>query len=263
MEGEDKREGIVDLTERQTNRRVGIDPNRDATRLGRDSAGKEQNRNDEVASVHAFRSKKSHTRISTLEAILQKRTLNHMKLPIFFLALTLPLALTAAASEENGWVETYGRLLNTYVTSSGVKYAEWKKNSADVKSIAEVTDAIGKTSVESMNKNDQLAFYINAYNAWILHGALEKYPTSSVKDLFFRFFTADNIRVAGKQTSFKKLEDEVIRGKFHNPGVHFALNCASRSCPPLSREPFKGDGLDAQTRRARACFHQLRERRAL
>ena len=97
-----------------------------------------------------------------------------------------------------------------------------------------------------MSKDDQLAFYINAYNAWILHGAIEKYPTKSVKDTFFRFFTADNIKVAGKQTSFKRLEDDVIRGKFHNPGVHFALNCASRSCPPLDREPFKGDGLDGK-----------------
>ncbi len=159
--------------------------------------------------------------------------------------LAITFTVSAAPAETN-WLGTYGRLLNTYVTSSGVKYSEWKRNSADVTALGEVTDAISKASVESMNRNDQLAFYINAYNAWILHGALEKYPTNSVKDLLFRFFTADNIRVAGQQTSFKKLEDNVIRGKFHNPGVHFALNCASRSCPPLSREPFKSDSLDAK-----------------
>lgn len=178
-----------------------------------------------------------------------------IKLALLFLALLLPLASNVtAAPPDNGWAETYGRVLNTYVTSSGVKYSEWKKNSADVKALAGVTEAIAQESVASLGKNDQLAFYINAYNAWILHGALEKYPTSSVKDLFFRFFTADNIRVAGQQTSFKKLEDNVIRGKFHNPGVHFALNCASRSCPPLSREPFKGDSLDGKLEELARAF---------
>ena len=170
-----------------------------------------------------------------------------MKIPSRILALTFALTSTlSAAPKEGGWEETYGMLLAKYVTPTGVKYAEWKKNSADVKALGEVTEAIGKAPVDSMSKNDQLAFYINAYNAWILHGAVEKYPTNSVKDLFFRFFTADNIKVAGQQTSFKKLEDNVIRGKFHNPGVHFALNCASRSCPPLNREPFKGDSLEGR-----------------
>ncbi len=170
-----------------------------------------------------------------------------MKLSLLLPAAILAFAATLSAAPKNGgWVDNYGNLLAKYVTPSGVKYGEWKKNDGDMKALKEVVDAIGSEEVGSLSKGQQLAFYINAYNAWILHNALAEYPTSSVKDFFFRFFTGDNIKVAGHQTSFKKLEDDVIRGNFHNPGVHFALNCASKSCPPLNREPFKGETLDGK-----------------
>lgn len=157
-------------------------------------------------------------------------------------------------AEETGWTETYNHLLKQYVTPGGVKYAEWKKNSADMQAIGAVVDSISKESLSSRGEKERLAFYINAYNAWILHGALAKYPTKSVKDTFFRFFTANNIKVAGEQMSFNHLEKDVIRGKFSDPHVHFALNCASRSCPPLMPEAFTGDKVDAQMEKLAVAF---------
>ena len=58
---------------------------------------------------------------------------------------------------------------------------------------------------DPLGEKDRLAFYVNAYNAWILREALAKYPTKSVKDLLFTFFTGKRIKVAGQQTSFDKL----------------------------------------------------------
>jgi hypothetical protein len=109
-----------------------------------------------------------------------------------------------------------------------------------------VVDAIGSANVSGLGQKEQLAFYINAYNAWILHEALGKYPTASVKDTLFTFFTSKRIKVAGQQTSFKRLEDDIIRAKFDEPRIHVALNCASQSCPPLLSEPFQAEKLDAQ-----------------
>jgi hypothetical protein len=154
--------------------------------------------------------------------------------------------VTAATSSADSWMDTYNRLLGKYVTSGGVKYAEWKGNAADVQALQTVVDAIAKENVSALEKKQQLAFYINAYNAWILHEALAKYPTKSVKDALFTFFTGRRLTVAGQQTSFNALEKDTIRSKFGEPRVHFALNCASRSCPPLNREAFAGDKLDAQ-----------------
>ena len=169
-----------------------------------------------------------------------------MKLPLRVILLAVAFCLVASAARAQNWTESYNRLLSKYVTSGGVKYAEWKGNAADMQAIQGVVDGIAKENASAMEKKAQLAFYINAYNAWILHEALGKYPTKSVKDALFTFFTSKRITVAGQQTSFNALEKETIRSKFNDARVHFALNCASRSCPALSRQAFTGGNLDSQ-----------------
>jgi hypothetical protein len=156
------------------------------------------------------------------------------------------IAASAVAQASGDWQKAYDSLLARYATPSGVKYAEWKANSADMQRLKQVVDAIGDASVAGMSRDEQLAFYINAYNAWILHEALEKYPTKSVKDALFTFFTSKRIKVAGEQMSFQRLEKDIIIPKFNEPRIHFALNCASRSCPPLLAQSFAADKLDAQ-----------------
>jgi len=164
---------------------------------------------------------------------------------LLFLAASAVLA-SSAFSQTSAWVPEYGRLLNKYATPNGVKYSAWKANAADLQALQGVVDAIAAENVSSLGQKEQLAFYLNAYNAWILHQALEKYPTKSIKDALFTFFTGKRIKVAGQQTSFKRLEDDVIRAKFNEPRIHVALNCASQSCPPLLGEPFRADKLEAQ-----------------
>jgi hypothetical protein len=75
-----------------------------------------------------------------------------------------------------------------------------------------------------------------------------------VKDALFTFFTNKSIKVAGQQTSFKRLEDEVIRAKFNEPRIHMALNCASQSCPPLLSEPFSAGKLEGQLEKLAGGF---------
>jgi hypothetical protein len=164
----------------------------------------------------------------------------------YLLALFLAGVIAQTALGAPDWTESYDKLLKKYVTSSGVKYAAWKGNASDLQELRGVVDAIGTANVGSMSKNDQLAFYINAYNAWILQEALGKYPTKSVKDTFFSFFTGKRIKVAGQQTSFNTLEKETIRSKFGDPRIHFALNCASKSCPPLLSGAFRGSSVESQ-----------------
>jgi hypothetical protein len=182
-----------------------------------------------------------------------------MKLPYFLRRLVLfsflLTSFTAFGAEQTPkWVETYNALLGKYVTSGGVRYAAWKSNPADTHAIQELVDGIAQEKVTGLSKKEQLAFYINAYNAWILHEAIGKYPTRSVKDLLFTFFLAQRIKVAGEDMSFNHLEKDIIRPKFGEPRVHFALNCASRSCPPLNREPFQATKLDAQLEKLAVAF---------
>ena len=170
------------------------------------------------------------------------------------IALFLASACVARADNSSKWVDIYNGLLGKYVTSSGVKYAAWKNSAADLKAIQDVVDGVAQEKPTGMTRKEQLAFYLNAYNAWILHEALGRYPTKSVKDLLFTFFTGQRLKVAGETVSFNYLEKDIIRARFGEPRIHFALNCASRSCPPLDQEAFQGGKLDAQLERLAIAF---------
>jgi hypothetical protein len=168
------------------------------------------------------------------------------------LIITITCAVAASAG-AGGYQDEYNALLKKYLAGDGVRYAAWKSNASDVANLQKVVDAIATNPVPQ-GRNEQLALYINAYNAWILHEALAKYPTKSVKDPLFTFFLAARIKVAGEQMSFNHLEKDIIRAKFGEPRVHFALNCASHSCPPLNRQAFRGDELDQQFEKLAIAF---------
>ena len=131
------------------------------------------------------------------------------------------------AAQSSSWSADYTRLLGKYTTANGVKYADWKSNAGDMQSLQTIVDAIAQENVSSLGQNDQLAFYVNAYNAWILHEALAKYPTGSVKDTLFTFFTGKRIKVAGQQTSFNALEKETIARSLATHG--FTLRSIARA----------------------------------
>ncbi len=107
------------------------------------------------------------------------------------------------------------------------------------------------------NEADRLAYWINAYNAAVIKTVLTYYPISSIKDvkppspLFFLpdktgFFLFQKPTFGGITTSLYYLENSIIRDRFPEPRVHFALNCASGGCPKLPNYAFIGDKLDDQ-----------------
>lgn len=169
-------------------------------------------------------------------------------------ALFLGSAAIGRADNSPKWIGTYNSLLAKYVTSSGIKYAAWKNDAADMQAIQNVVDGIASERLSGLSKKERLAFYLNAYNAWILREALARYPTKSVKDLLFTFFTGQRIKVAGEPMSFNHLERDIIRPKFNEPRIHFALNCASRSCPRLGPEAFRADKIDLQLEELSVAF---------
>ena len=174
-----------------------------------------------------------------------------MKKSLIVILLTLALV---GVSRAESWTEDYNRLLAKYVAHSGVKYAAWHDNAPDRAALEKVVDAIAKEKPDG-GKDDKLAFYINAYNANILLGVLEKYPVKSIRDIapLFGFFTQNRITVSGEKMSFNHLEKEIIHG-FGEPRMHFVLNCASASCPPLLDKAFTAENLHAEMDRAATAF---------
>ncbi len=167
-----------------------------------------------------------------------------MKNLIPSLAFAAALALTTTASAD--WQSDFSELLSQYAKPSGVDYEGWAKNADDLAKLESVVEAIASDK-PSGSSDEELAFYINAYNAWILHLFLQDHPKSNTNAIKRNaFFGRDLITVAGEKMSFNRLEHEIIRPTFDEPRVHFALNCASVSCPPLLEEAYSSHKLDAQ-----------------
>jgi Protein of unknown function, DUF547 len=165
----------------------------------------------------------------------------------FKLALILALAPVAGHAEIGNWQKDYDALLKKYVAGGGVRYAAWKANSGDVVALGRIVEAIGAENPSGLARNDKLAFLINAYNAWVIQLVLEKYPLKSVRDYapLFGIFMGKNIQLGGEKISLHHLEKILILKTFGEPRVHFALNCASRSCPVLIPAAYNGATLDA------------------
>ncbi len=171
-----------------------------------------------------------------------------------FLLLALSSILAACVSPsitapaDAAWRDTYADLLQKYVTPSGVRYDAWHSTPTDVAALDGVVSGIAATDVSALDGDTKLAFYINAYNAWMLHEVLHAYPVDSVTGIapLWGVFTNKRINVAGEKMSLNHLEKDIILKQFGDPRVHFAINCASRSCPPLLDEPYVGEDLDDQ-----------------
>jgi len=113
---------------------------------------------------------------------------------------------------------------------------------------------------------EELAYWINVYNAGALRLVVHYYPLGSVKDVsspaahFYipppaGFFAFTKLYLGGRSISLYRLENRVIRERYTEPRIHFALNCASLGCPVLPRRAFRPETLDEElTREARLFF---------
>lgn len=176
------------------------------------------------------------------------------------LATVLAAAAPAGAAEPFSHAD-WERVLEEHVDARGfVDYRALAEDRRDLdRYIARLRAASPESDPERFPTRDhELAYYINAYNAWVFWGVLDRGPdVDSVWGLFgtgLSFFSGMDIELGGRETNLKSLEDDVIRAEYRDPRIHAALNCASVSCPRLPREAFTGPELDA---RLDAAMHEF------
>ena len=141
----------------------------------------------------------------------------------------------------------YAELLGKYVKNGIVDYQGFKNKE---ESLNQYLETLEKIDTKTLSRNEQFAFYINAYNAWTIKLILSAYPgIKSIKELgnLFRSPWKNKIcRIDGRVISLDDIEHNILRPRFKDPRVHFVINCASKSCPPLRSEPYRGSALDLQ-----------------
>lgn len=166
----------------------------------------------------------------------------------------LALAASAAGPAEAADDTAYGRLLARHVrpgTVSGIQL-----NLVDYQAVAEdpdyrkaLADVAAAKPSDLATDEDRFAFWTNAYNLLAIKTVIDRYPIDSIKDggnFLFPIWKKKIGIAAGEEYSLDEIEHGILREKFDDPRVHFAVVCASLSCPDLRAEPFDGARLDAQ-----------------
>ena len=177
----------------------------------------------------------------------------------FLLVLTLAFPAGLRAAEQFDYAPL-NRVLSSYVNSNGkVNYRKLKQNRADLDGMIEQIVRVSPDSAQELfpTREEKLAYWINAYNAWILRIVVDKYPISSITKtgtIPYGAFFIKRVTLGGKKMTLRSLENDIIRGRFHDPRIHFAINCASISCPPLAPQSYEPQTLDRQLDEAARAF---------
>ncbi len=148
--------------------------------------------------------------------------------------------------------DAWTALLQKYVDQQGnVNYKAWKANAASIQALDNYLAHLSKAKIGSRNSVEaQLAYWINAYNAVTIKGILREYPTSSIRNhtawlIGYNIWKDLKLQVDRQQVSLDAMEHEILR-KLGEPRIHFAIVCASVSCPKLQRWAFEAEKLDEQ-----------------
>ena len=130
---------------------------------------------------------------------------------------------------------TWNQLLKKHVSDQGkVDYLGFKK---DLIELNAYLDWLSKSKPsETWSKDQLMAFWINAYNALTIKLIVDRYPISSIKDIYSPW-NIKVITIANKKLSLNNIEHDILR-KMGDPRIHFGIVCASISCPKLQNEAF-------------------------
>lgn len=168
--------------------------------------------------------------------------------------LSEPLQAAADFDQQHG---QYAEVLARVVRGGAVDYAALQRDRKLLDSYRAQLAAVAETALAGWTRDQQLAFWINAYNAGVLATVIDHYPITRGSLIGLAFpansiwqisgaFKAARHEVAGRARSLDDIEHRIVRPRFREPRVHMALVCAARGCPPLRAEPFAGGRLDTQ-----------------
>ena len=206
--------------------------------------------------------------LSFLPALLKRMNIRLPGMSAIAIAVASGFAAAPGASAQQappGRLPDHGRfteVLASVVEDDGVAYRSLADDPSKLNAYIARLEATDPAAVRNAAPADRLAFWINAYNACMLKRVIENYPIKRAGGLLRiknaaagrpansvwqipDVFTGDHCPVAGAVRSQDEIEHEIIR-PMGDPRIHFAINCAAVSCPPLIRRAYDGGSLDSQ-----------------
>jgi|GEM_PF-647355 len=133
-------------------------------------------------------------------------------------------------------------LLRKYVSAAGaVNYAGFKREQASLEQY--IQSLQGSAPSAGWPRAREMAYWINAYNAVTIKLILDNYPLRSIKDINSPWDTP-LVQLGGRNLTLNNIENDILRPKFGDARIHFAVNCAAKSCPPLWNRAWTESNLD-------------------
>ncbi|ALL12034.1 DUF547 domain-containing protein [Caulobacter henricii] len=129
-----------------------------------------------------------------------------------------------------------------------VDYASWRRSNPDRDGLGRYIESLSAVDPRALNRPEQFAFWANLYNALTLREVIDAWPVRSIRDIRSSLLVAGPwkktvARVRGVDLSLDDIEHGILRKGWSDPRVHYAVNCASFSCPNLPRKAWRGTGL--------------------
>lgn len=215
------------------------------------------------------------------------RTINNRLFVVFSLILISGctsierLALPEAALAEAYWArhdeasiavidhDSWQAFLDRYISAdaAGVNRVDYGAVSADDQAALKryIAD-LEAIPIHQYRRTEQLAYWVNLYNAKTVDIVLDHYPVDSIRDIKLGDglivvgpWGAAVLRVSGRPLSLNNIEHAIIRPVWQDQRIHYALNCAAVGCPNLGRKAYRGDTIDvAMTTAAEAYVNDPR-----
>ena len=166
---------------------------------------------------------------------------------LFVLLFNIPFVLTSQSNVA------YNDLLKKYVSEDGnVNYRGFITERAKFEAYLAHLSKYPPNS--DWSRNQRMAYWINAYNAFTIKLIIDHYPLESITDLHPFFYIPgintvwheEFFQIRDEEMSLDRIEHKILRVEFDDARIHFAINCASFSCPNLRNEAYEPARLESQ-----------------
>lgn len=155
--------------------------------------------------------------------------------------------------------DSWNALLQKHVKGGLVDYKGFIKDSISFNDyLASLSK--GLPNDQNWSKDEQFVYWINAYNAFTVKLIIDNYPTNSIKDIkggvafVNSIWDKKFIEIEGKMFDLNNIEHGILREKFKDPRIHFAINCASISCPDMLNTAYTANNIDQQLDQVTKAF---------
>jgi uncharacterized protein DUF547 len=183
---------------------------------------------------------------------------------------TFSLEINSSGAENSGKFDQshsiYDSLLKKYVHNGRVDYKGFISSDEEFNTYLKQLGSVSESDYVNWSREEKLAFWINAYNAFTIKAVIEHYPIERNVSLARIIYPKNSIRqingvwdklqfqAVGKMVTLNEIEHGILRKEFKEPRIHFAIVCASLGCPDLRNEAYRANVIDEQLEKAATEF---------